>query len=142
MSKKYSLYGAWLLSCLALMGSLYFSEVHHLEPCHLCWYQRIFLYPLTIILGIATYRNFAGITLYALPLALFGLSIAAYQVAIQEVPSWQSIELCGSGPSCTDKVNIGLGPLSMPMLSVLAFSMISGLLISTANKKTSNKSFI
>ncbi len=126
--KKYALYLAWLISCLAMLGSLYFSEVRRLEPCHLCWYQRICCYPLVVILGIATYRDFVGIIPYIYPQVILGLIIAFYQVAIQEIPNWQPIELCGAGPSCSDKINIGLGLITIPILSVFAYSLIAGLL--------------
>lgn len=130
MNKQtYALYFAWLLSCIALLGSLYFSEIRNLAPCHLCWYQRIAIYPLAFILGVATYRNFLGIVPYVLPLAVMGLMIAIYHVAIQEVPGWQPVELCGTGPSCLDKIDIGLGPITIPMLSALSQLCVCGLLI-------------
>lgn len=121
MLQKYSLYIVWIVACAATMGSLFFSEILHIEPCHLCWYQRIAIYPLVIIMGIATYRGFYGIVPYVFPLVLIGTLFAAYQVAIQEMPDWQPIELCGAGPSCSEKVDIGLGPISIPMLSLAGF---------------------
>jgi disulfide bond formation protein DsbB len=126
--QKYGLYFAWLLSTVAMMGSLYFSEMKHLEPCHLCWYQRITLFPLFILLGIATYRGFLGIAPYLLPQTLIGFLLALYQVAIQEIPGWIPIDMCGAGPSCTEKISIGLGPITIPMLSALAFFLISVIL--------------
>lgn len=122
--KGYALYLAWLIACLATLGSLYFSEIRHLEPCHLCWYQRICIYPLTIILGMAIYRQFWGIIPYVFPLVVIGLFVASYQIIIQQVPSWQPIELCGAGPSCSEKLDIGLGPITIPMLSAVAYLFI------------------
>lgn len=136
--KQYALYLAWLLSCLGLLGSLYFSEMRHLEPCHLCWYQRIALYPLAFILGIAAYRGFLGIILYVYPLIVIGLVVSLYHVLIQEIPNWQPIELCGAGPSCSDKLDIGLGPITIPLLSSLTFLTIASLL-SYAWRKSSKK---
>jgi disulfide bond formation protein DsbB len=124
MLQKYSLYLIWIMACIATLGSLYFSELRHLEPCHLCWYQRITIYPLAIIMGIATYHGFYGIAPYVFPQAILGTFFAAYQVMIQEIPSWQPLELCGAGPSCSDKVYIGLGPITIPILSLLAFIAI------------------
>lgn len=121
MLKRYSLYLVWIVACAATMGSLYFSEIRNIEPCHLCWYQRISIYPLVIIMGIATYRGFYGIVPYVFPLVVIGTLFATYQVLIQEMPNWQPIELCGAGPSCSDKVDIGLGPITIPMLSLLGF---------------------
>ena len=129
MVKKYGLYFAWLLALIGTLGALYFSEIRLMEPCPLCWFQRICLFPMAIILGIATYRSDYAICRYALPLALIGLLFASYQVAIQEVPGWNPIELCGNNANCSEKSDIGLGPISLPMLSVANFTVISLLLI-------------
>lgn len=140
--RKYGLYFAWLLSFLGTCTSLYFSDVRHLEPCHLCWYQRICLFPLSLILGIAAYQGFAGIVRYVLPLAIFGFLFALYQIALQEIPGLNAIDLCGAGPSCSEKVPIGLGPISIPMLSAACFFVI-GLFLAcvwiTARKSQNKK---
>ena len=117
---KYLLYFSWLIAALAMLGSLYFSEVRNIEPCHLCWIQRICLYPLAIILAIATHQEFFGIAPYAFPLALTALLTSTYQVALQEIPGWEPINVCGAGPSCGEKITIGLGPITIPILSLLA----------------------
>lgn len=134
--KRYDLYFAWILSCLGFLGSLYFSEVRHMEPCTLCWYQRIALFPLPLILGIGTYEGNRNVIRYCLPLTLIGLFFSLYQVAIQEFPGMNLIELCGSGPSCSDKIKIGLGPITIPMLSAANFLSISSILIASWYKHT------
>lgn len=126
--RKYSLYFAWVISLLGTMGSLYFSEIKQAEPCVLCWYQRISLFPMALILGIATYRGFRGIIPYVIPLAIFGLLIAFYQIAIQEIPGFDPIKICGKGPSCEEKTYIGLGPITIPMLSAAAFTVLTFIL--------------
>lgn len=136
MLHRYSLYLIWVLACVATLGSLYFSEIEHLEPCHLCWYQRIMIYPLAIIMGIAAYTGNYKIVPYVLPLIVLGILLASYQVAIQENPNWQPIDLCGSGPTCSDKVDIGLGPISLPMLSTLNLAMMLMLVIPSWPSKT------
>jgi disulfide bond formation protein DsbB len=130
--KKYGLYTAWLIATCGMLLSLYFSDVKHYEPCHLCWYQRICLFPLSLLLGIAIYRGFLGIALYAIPQALFGLLLALYQIAIQEIPGWNPIDMCGAGPNCTEKIMIGLGPITIPMLSAVGFFTIALILITIA----------
>jgi len=127
--KKYGLYSAWFAATFGTLASLFFSDILNHEPCHLCWYQRIALFPLAIILGIATYRGFFGIVRYVLPQAVGGFILALYQVAIQEIPDWNPIEMCGAGPSCSEKISIGLGPLSIPMLSAVGFLIICLILI-------------
>lgn len=129
MFRKYGIYLAWLLSCIGVLVSLYFSEIKQDQPCNLCWYQRIALYPLSIILGVAAYTGDRKSIRYALPLVVVGFCFAIYQIAIQEIPDWNPLELCGGGPSCSEKKDIGLGPISLPMLSAVAFVSIAFLLI-------------
>ena len=127
--RHYSLYLAWLLSCAAMLGSLYYSDIRHIEPCVLCWYQRICIYPLAVILGMATFTGNRTVVPYSMPLALLGIIVAGYQVLIQEVPAWKIINPCGNGPDCGEIIPIGLGPITIPMLSLLAFIAVVFLLI-------------
>lgn len=129
MLKKYSLYIAWVLSCCGVLASLFFSVMRQLEPCTLCWYQRIALFPMAFLLGMATYSGDKKMTKYILPLAIFGCVFAVYQILIQEIPGWYPIEMCGAGPSCSEKINIGLGFITIPMLSLINFLIIFILLL-------------
>lgn len=135
MRRPLSLYLAWLFACIGTLFSLYFSEIRHLEPCHLCWYQRIALFPLVFVLGIAAFKEFFDIARYVLPQVVIGFLIALYQVAIQEIPGWNPIELCGRGPSCHEKMLIGLGPITISMLSAAGFFLIGTLLLIEWKKK-------
>jgi disulfide bond formation protein DsbB len=140
MFQRYGLYCAWLLASIGTLGSLYFSEIRHFEPCYLCWYQRVCLFSLAITLGIATYRGELGIVRYALPLTVLGLWFSGYQIAIQEIPGWNPIDMCGTGPDCSEKVLIGLGPISLPMLSAANFLVLSILLTALWIKTPQNYS--
>ncbi len=124
----YSLYFSWLIACFSLIVSFYFSEFKHLTPCNLCWYQRICMFPLAFILGIATFQRFIGIVPYALPQIGLGLFLSGYQILIQEVIHTNVLPLCGSGASCLEKINIGFGPITPPMLSFAGF-LSMGLLL-------------
>ena len=73
--QKYTLYFIWVFASLAVLVSLYFSVILHLEPCHLCWYQRIALFPSAILLGIATFRGDQKIIPYVVALLFFWTSI-------------------------------------------------------------------
>ncbi len=121
---RYGLYLAWLMACLGTLFSLYYSEIRHLEPCHLCWYQRICLFPLTIILGLAAYRGALEVARFVLPLAIIGFLLATYQVALQEIPGWNPIDICGGGPSCDHSITV-VGFLTIPMLSAAGFAVIA-----------------
>ncbi|EKE08076.1 MAG: disulfide bond formation protein DsbB [uncultured bacterium] len=95
------LYLAWLIALIALFGSLYYGEVLQMEPCRLCWYQRIGMFPLALFLGIAWYKGDQKMALYSLPLIVFGGLFALYQSASQLFPSLSMAILCGEGASCT-----------------------------------------
>ena len=127
--RNLELYIAWLVASFGTLISFYFSDVRHLEPCHLCWYQRICLFPLVIILGVAAYKSFFDITRYVLPQIIIGFILSIYQIAIQEIPGWNPVDICGAGPSCSEKYDIGLGPITIPMLAALGFFVIGLLLL-------------
>lgn len=114
---------AFWVALLATMGSLYFSEVAHFEPCRLCWYQRIAMYPLVVLLGIAAIRRDDGIRLYARVLAAIGAVIALYHVALEWIPALDT-GACGTGPACTIVWFRALGFISLPTLALIAFLLI------------------
>ena len=118
------LYFAWLLAFVGMLISLYFSEILNIEPCELCWYQRICLYSLAVILGIAACKGKNLIIPYVLPVVIIGFLFALYQVLIQEIPGFNPIEFCGAHSNCHEKVEVGLGPISIPMLSAANFLLI------------------
>lgn len=77
--KRYGLYFAWLVAIISTFGSLYASQIMHYEPCIFCWYQRIMMFPLVLILGIAAYKNDKKIIPYIIALPLIGAIIALVQ---------------------------------------------------------------
>jgi len=98
-------------------------------PCDLCWYQRIFIYPLAIIIPIGLFPFDKGVIKYSLPLVFVGWSIALYQNLLYYGIIPESIKPCSQGVSCTEEyINI-LGIISIPMLSLIAFSIVGVLLI-------------
>ncbi len=117
------LFFAWATAVLATLGSLYLSEVVHFVPCSLCWFQRIFMYPLTIVLGIASAKKQAEIVSYVLPLVAIGGSVSAYHIWIQERPRDTGGPFCGPTSCVTDVLN-AFGFLTVPMLALTAFLMI------------------
>jgi len=123
MSK--SLILAWIAAIIATLGSLYFSEVMHFIPCTLCWYQRIFMYPLAIILGIAVYRNDKRIYQYVLPLSIIGVLISGYHTLLQKIPYLQQFEMCTSGVPCSKDYINWLGFITIPLLALIAFIIIT-----------------
>lgn len=116
---------SWIAAIFATLGSLYFSEVMHFIPCTLCWYQRIFMYPLAIILGIAVYRNDTEIYKYVLPLSIIGLLISGYHTLLQKLPALTQFEMCTTGVPCSKDYINWLGFITIPMLAFAAFSIIT-----------------
>ncbi|MFF2446705.1 disulfide oxidoreductase [Neobacillus sp. NPDC058068] len=116
---------SWIAAIIATLGSLYFSEVQHFIPCTLCWYQRIFMYPLVIILGIAVYRNDKGIYKYVLPLSIVGMLISGYHTLLQKIPYLQQFEMCTTGVPCSQDYINWLGFITIPMLAFIAFTIIT-----------------
>ncbi|WP_213318326.1 disulfide bond formation protein B [Chlamydiifrater volucris] len=129
--RTHSLYMAWVLSCIGTLWSIYYSYIRNIEPCFLCHYQRICLFPLCVILGIASYKDFSGIKDYVLPLPVLGFCIAFYQICLQEIPGMQ-LDLCGR-VSCEAKIFV-FKFITIPMASALAFATIAGLLWASTSK--------
>ena len=122
-----ALVAAFVVATLATIGSLYFSEVAHFEPCRLCWYQRIAMYPLVVILGIAALGRDPGVRRYAMPLAGIGALIATYHYALEWLP-WLDTGACSATTPCTIVWFREFGFISLPYLALSAFLLILALL--------------
>jgi len=125
----YILFFCWLLVSVSAMGSLFFSYVMEFAPCVLCWYQRIFLFPLVLILAIGLFPFDKKTVKYALPLAIAGWLTAAYHNLLYAGIIPESLQPCSQGVSCTEEYIDLFGFLSIPMLSFLSFSSIVTFLI-------------
>lgn len=122
-------FGCWLIASLSTLGALFFSEVMALAPCVLCWYQRIFMFPLVLLLPAALFPFDPRIVRYALPLALIGGSIALVHVLLVAGFIPEDIKPCTQGVPCSETQIEWFGFLTIPLLSLLAFAIISALLI-------------
>ncbi len=116
----------------ATAGSLYFSEVRLFVPCSLCWYQRIMMYPLVILLGVASYRQDREIVRYALPLSVLGGTVSLFHYLEQKVPGFSAPSLCRMGVPCTQEYINWLGFITIPFLALVAFTLITLLLVGVA----------
>lgn len=117
---------AFGLALIATMSSLYLSEIAHLQPCMLCWYQRIAMYPLVVVLGVGFARGDAGVWRYALPLSLLGLVISSYHVMLQIRPSLELVP-CTSGVPCSARLVAVFGFISIPVMATSVFLLILAL---------------
>lgn len=128
---KYADYAAWIVAIAAMSGSLFFSQGMHLTPCILCWFQRICMYPLVFLIPIGILRKDSKLGLYVLPLSLIGLSIALYHVLLYYSIIPESLAPCSAGISCTTKLVEYFGFISIPLLSLMAFTLITiGMIVS------------
>lgn len=118
-------YLAWLVALAGFLGSLYFSEILKVIPCTLCWYQRIALYPLALLIPIGLNRGDKGLPFYVLPLSVMGGLIAGYHYLLEmKVVTYQPA-FCAAGVSCADPAWIWQGFVTIPLLSFIAFTFIS-----------------
>lgn len=119
------LYAAWLFSLSATLGALFIGEVLGQTPCALCWYQRIAMFPLAWILGVACLTNDRRVGWYALPLALIGAFIALWHSLLYAGIVKEALVPCQrTGPSCTDSAMLTFSGLPIPYLSLVCFTAI------------------
>lgn len=120
-----ALQAAFGIALVATLSALFIGEVLGQMPCTLCWYQRIAMFPLVPLLGIATLRGDLGVRVYAIPLALIGLGFALWHSGLFAGIISAAIAPCtADGPSCTDQAQVVFG-LPLPYLSAIAFAAIA-----------------
>lgn len=123
------LLGIWATALIATAGSLYFSEVRGYLPCELCWVQRIFMYPLIVIVGVAYFQKHVRITVTSLILSIIGGMISMYHYGIQKLTFLsESAPSCGKVP-CTGQYINYFGFITIPFLALIAFFLIAGMSI-------------
>lgn len=135
--KQNGLFIAWGFALLATLGSLYYSQILHLPPCVLCWYQRVCMYPLVLFLGFAAYKKNNEFVLPALILTLIGWLIAIYHNLLYFHILPESVAPCVAGISCTTKFSGFLAVLPIPLQALLGFTLI--LLILIIYRKVTNE---
>ena len=118
---------AFLVAGACLAGSLYFSEVAHFVPCKLCWFQRIGMYPLAVILGIAAIRRDPSVRRYALPLAAIGGFVSIYHVQLERFPDQTTF--CSADAPCSLPPLQEFGFVTLAFMALCGFLAISALLV-------------
>ena len=117
---------AWLQALVATVGSLYFSEVMGYVPCNMCWYQRILMYPLVAVFTVSLLKRDGMAKRYGLPLAVFGLAIAIFHnLVYYNVIAEGQIGICLASVPCTTRWFEWFGFISIPQLSLIAFTVIT-----------------
>ena len=123
------LFTCWMIASVSALGSMFFSEIMDLPPCALCWYQRVFMFPLVIIFLAGLFPFDRNIVRYTLPLAAAGWGIALYHLLLTSGFIPERLQPCRKGVSCSETYLDLFGFLTIPMLSLISFSVIVALLI-------------
>ena len=108
-----------------MLGSLYLSEILKFVPCTLCWYQRILMYPLAVILLVGFLRRDKGVFLYVLPFSILGIGVSTYHYLLQKTDLFSHSAVCNTGIPCTTTwINL-YGFVTVPFLALTAFLTIT-----------------
>jgi disulfide bond formation protein DsbB len=126
-SRHVALLAAWIATC----GSLFFSEVLGWQPCVLCWYQRILMYPLAILLAIGIVRRDRGLHIYILPFSIAGIGVSLYHYLLIKT-DWLPPPPCAVGVPCTVDYLNWFGFINIPFLALTAFLIISCMMLTFA----------
>ncbi len=124
-------FAGWLLAAMSTLGALFLGEVMGLSPCVLCWYQRIFMFPLVFVLAAGLFPFDQKVVRYALPLTLGGWLVAVFHLLLTAGVIPESATPCTQGVPCSEVQIEWFGFVTIPLLSVAAFSVINALLIAT-----------
>ena len=129
-------FAAWLVAAIATLGALFMSEIMGFAPCVLCWWQRIFMFPLVLVLALGLFPFDPKVLRYALPLATMGLLVAGFHVLLTMGIIPETLAPCRDGIPCKTLQIEWFGFVTIPLLSFFAF-LVLNLLLVTAYLKTS-----
>ena len=137
----YELWLAFVVSAIATCGSLFFSEVAHYVPCELCWFQRIFMYPLSIVTLLAALANDHRVARYLLPLPVIGAGFSVYHLLVEHGVVTQSQTCLLSAPGgCATKWINEFGYVTIPALALTAFVLVFAALLFAAVERPAGES--
>jgi len=122
--QKYALELAFAQASIATAGSLYMSNILQWAPCRLCWFQRIFMYPLVIILGASLFFDSRDVKDYAIPMTLVGIPIAAYHFITQRIEQFQAAGCSITKVSCSTEYTFHFGYITIPTMALTAFIVV------------------
>jgi len=120
---------AFVVGLVATVGSLWLSEGAGFTPCRLCWYQRIAMYPMPVILGIAAVRRDVAVRVYALPVVAIGATISVWHILVERFPSLESSTSCDPANPCSIIWVERFGYLTIPTMALTAFALLGTLLL-------------
>ena len=134
-----TIYLCWSIALIATMGSLFFSEIMKFPPCVLCWYQRIAMYPLVILFTVGFFQSAKSTIYFTLPMAIIGWTIALYHNLLHYEIVPETASPCQVGVSCSTVYIEWFGFMTIPMLSLIAFTLITAALCFLNRRITNEK---
>jgi len=115
---------AWIIALISSLAVLFIGEVLGQTPCILCWFQRAFMFPLAIVLGLGLWWQDSRVGRYGVALALGGAAVAMYHIGLYVGLIPEAIQPCtATGPSCTDDNQLVSG-IPIPLMALVAFTII------------------
>jgi disulfide bond formation protein DsbB len=129
----YELWAAFVVAAVATGGSLFFSQVAHFVPCEFCWFQRICMYPLSLLLLFLAFHGDNRAARYLIPFPVVGAVLSIYHLLIENGVVKQSLECSISAPGgCATKWIDEFGYMTIPTLALTAFVLLIGFLVLAA----------
>ena len=122
---------AWIVATVTTLGSLYYSEHAGFVPCELCWYQRIVMYPLVIVLGVAMLRRDRAVWITALVFVVIGAPLSLYHWLVERVPAFAESSSCSAVVPCTAPWFEKLGFVTLAWMAMSSFLLIGVLMVCT-----------
>jgi disulfide bond formation protein DsbB len=120
---------AWIVATVTTLGSLYYSEHAGFVPCELCWYQRILMFPLVIVLGVAWIRRDAKVWMTALVFVVLGAPLSLYHWLVERVPAFAESSSCSVSVPCTAPWFEKLGFVTLAWMAMSSFLLIGALMV-------------
>ena len=130
-----ALWLAWVVALTCTLGSLYLSEIAHFVPCKLCWYQRIAMYPLVVLLLFAAIKGSREIARATLPIAAIGAAISMFHYLVERFPSLAGASTCDPTAPCTVLWIWRFHYLSIPAMALSGFLLIGLLVLLTPSQE-------
>ncbi len=127
-------FAAWLVATVSVLGALFLSEVVGIAPCVLCWYQRVFMFPLVFVLAAGLFPLDPRIVRYALPLAVAGWGVALYHVLLTQGVIPATLSPCTQGVPCSQIEVQWFGFVTIPLLSLASFTAIAAALLAARSR--------
>ncbi|MFC5301770.1 disulfide bond formation protein B [Azospira restricta] len=132
----------WSIAALSMIGALYLSEYLRIEPCVICWYLRLFMFPLTPVLMVGLFLFDRHVVLYALPLASAGWLVSVVHLLRTSVTTPVEVASCSPITPCSETQIMWMGFVAIPLLWTTVFSVINVLLIVARFSRTTSREYV